>query len=123
MSPDPPRRALDLCCGTGALIDVLKPLARELVVGLDISHGMLRVAERSGAPRVRADALAPPFASAFDLVTCFSALGHILPSDQRVFARAVARCLRPNGRFVFVTGEMPSFWSRGYWLSRGFNAV
>lgn len=119
----PPRRALDLCCGTGAVVEVLRPLATEIAVGLDFSRGMLRVAGRTGAPLVRADALAPPFAEAFDLVTCFSALGHFLPSEHRNLARAVRSCLLPGGRFLFATGRMPPASERGYWLSRAFNAA
>ena len=85
--------------------------------------------ERSPGPKkvgtalVRADALAPPFDEAFDLVTCFSALGHFLPSEHETLVRAVRSCLRPGGRFLFATGEMPETTSTGYWLSRAFNAA
>jgi SAM-dependent methyltransferase len=120
---EPPKRALDLCCGTGAMLEALRPLAPELTVGLDFSRGMLRVA-RAREPRlVRADALAPPFVGCFDLVTCFSSLGHFLPSQQEAFVAAVSRCLVPGGRFVFATGRMPFLGSSRYWISRGFNAA
>ena len=92
-------------------------------MGLDFSWGMLRVAQRTGACLVRAQALAPPFLEAFDLVTCFSALGHFLPSEHRSLVRAVRSCLVPGGRFVFATGEKPEATSMSYWLSRGFNAA
>ena len=92
-------------------------------MGLDFSQGMLRVARRTGALLVRADALAPPFHEAFDLVTCFSALGHFLPSEHEALVRAVGGCLRPGGRFLFATGEMPETTSLGYWFSRAFNAA
>ncbi len=120
---DPPGCALDLCCGTGAMLEVLRPITRELPVGLDFSQGMLRVARGVRTPLVRADALAPPFDEAFDLVTCFSALGHFFPSEHETLVRAIRRCLRPGGRFLFATGEMPSATSSGYWLSRAFNAA
>jgi len=117
-----PDRLLDLCCGTGA---VLEALAHESAVGLDASRGMLEVARRNvpAATYVRADALSPPFAGAFDLVTCFSALGHIRQGDEPRFVYAVRSCLRPGGHFVFVTSRMPPVWSRPHWLSRGFNAL
>lgn len=120
---DPPRRALDLCCGTGAVLEVLRPLAKEIAVGLDFSQGMLRVARKTGAALVRADALAPPFTEAFDLVTCFSALGHFLPSEHEMLVRKIRGCLRPGGGFLFATGEMPRATSSGYWFSRAFNAA
>jgi SAM-dependent methyltransferase len=78
---------------------------------------------RSGVSLVRADALSPPFDGAFDLVTCFSALGHFLPDEQRRLVRAARRCLGAGGRFVFATGRMPPLWSRGYCFSRLFNAA
>src|SRR5207237_438873 len=60
---------LDLCCGTGAALRMLRPLCREKVVGLDVSAGMLAEAERRAADApgtaalqfVRADALRMPF--------------------------------------------------------------
>ena len=117
-----PGRILDLCCGTGA---VLETLGYEAAVGLDWSRGMLDAARKNApsATYVRADVLRPPFVGAFDLVTCFSALGHILRADEERFVRAVKSCLRPGGHFVFVTSRMPSMGSRRYWASRGFNAA
>ncbi len=123
--------ALDACCGTGAGIRMLRPLCRERVVGLDFSQGMLavcrqRVADRPGkvpVELVRGDALAMPFAAAFDLVTCFGAFGHIQERDEPSFVAEVARVLRPGGRFVFVTGYLPSVVSPGYWMARAFNAA
>jgi SAM-dependent methyltransferase len=105
------------------MLEVLQPLAQEIAVGLDFSWGMLGVARATGASLVRANALAPPFAGAFDLVTCFSALGHFLPSEQPALVRSIREVLRPGGRFVFETGRMPKWSSRGYWIARGFNAA
>src|SRR5437588_3099959 len=71
---------LDLCCGTGAGMRVLRPLCLDRVVGLDVSRGMLeagrRAAGRDGALGwVRADALDVPFGAAFDVVVCLGATG------------------------------------------------
>lgn len=120
--------ALDICCGTGAGMDVLLPFC-ERVVGIDMSHGMLEVARRnlgdsdvsSQVEFVRGNVLTMPFDREFDLAVCFGAHGHILKRDERQFVRQVFRVLRPGGRFVFVTSHMPPLWSRSYWLSRGFN--
>ena len=94
-----PRRALDLCCGTGAMLEWLPPGS----VGLDASRGMLRIARRKLQDHsvVRASALHPPFSAAFDLVTCFSALGHFFPSEHAQLVAAVKSCLRPGGHFLF----------------------
>lgn len=124
-------RALDVCCGTGAAMRVLRPLCRESVVGLDVSRGMLeeagrRLADAEGDAAVRfvrGDALRMPFQEAFDLATCFGAFGHILQEDEPHFVVSIARALKPGGRFVFVTSEVPPPISPALWLARGFNAA
>lgn len=123
--------ALDVCCGTGASMTHLRALCRQRVVGLDFSEGMLdearrRVAKSSGDAQVelvRGDALALPFAEEFDVVTSVGAFGHIVPDDEDRFVRGIARALRPGGRFVFATGEMPKLTNPWWWAARSFNAV
>ena len=127
----PVATGLDICCGTGAALRMLRPLCREEVVGLDVSAGMLAEARRCTADApgdaplrfVRADALCMPFHEVFDLAVCFGAFGHILTEDEPRFVAQIAQVLKPGGRFVFVTSYMPSLWSPSYWLARGFNGV
>ncbi len=121
---------LDVCCGTGAAIHRLSSLCHHSV-GIDMSAGMLEVA-RSTARSSQADAhiaylrgnaLDLPFGESFDLAVCFGAFGHILPQDEPQLIRQIAAVLKPGGRFVFVTSEMPPKWSKAYWFSRAFNAA
>jgi ubiquinone/menaquinone biosynthesis C-methylase UbiE len=122
---------LDLCCGTGGGMEMLRDFCCEQVVGLDFSRGMLAVARErqagaSGTPKleyVRGNALVLPFGPVFDIVVCFGAFGHILKEDQPLFMSEVARVLRPGGRFVFLTSYMPPPWSARHLLARGFNAA
>lgn len=122
---------LDLCCGTGAAMAVIRRHCRQRVTGIDFSQGMLEVAREriADAPGeaplefVCGDVLAMPFAAAFDLAVCFGAFGHILPQDEPRFVAEIARVLKPGGRFVFITTYMPSPISPHYWLSRLFNAA
>ncbi|MBC8351131.1 MAG: class I SAM-dependent methyltransferase [Planctomycetes bacterium] len=123
--------AIDLCCGTGAGMKMLRPLCRERVVGLDFSHGMLDVArellsedpEKAKLEFVHGDALNLPFENEFDVAVCFGALGHILRRDETTFLKQIAKALRPGGRFVFITAHRPSRLSVIYWLARSFNAA
>jgi len=143
--------ALDLCCGTGAGMKMLRPHCRERVVGIDFSHGMLEIAREATAAPVWAAGLQPqleldrksmatvasdadlqfvhgnvldlPFTSEFDVAVCFGALGHILRRDEAAFVQQIAKALRPGGRFVFITARRPSRLSLVYWLARGFNAA
>lgn len=122
--------SLDVCCGTGAAMLILRPISRGRVVGIDFSQNMMEVAEtRTAKARgdaqiefVMGDVLAMPFENEFDVAVCFGALGHILPQDQERFVDQVAKTLKPGGRFVFVTSRMPSVFSLRYWLARCFNA-
>ena len=107
--------ALDVGCGTGAAIRMLRPLCRERVVGIDFSRGMLdvcreRIEAMPGGAEVelvRGDALRTPFSEEFDVAVCFGALGHIVPGDERRFVGQVATTLKPGGRFVFASAVRP----------------
>jgi SAM-dependent methyltransferase len=116
-------RGLDLCCGTGAGLRVLRRLGPGPVTGVDFSAGMLAQA-RSAHPHarlVRADARALPFAGAFDLVVSFGALGHFLPAERPALFAGVHRALRPGGVFAFPVGAQPPVTSAQYWALLGFD--
>ncbi|GGP97990.1 methyltransferase [Streptomyces griseomycini] len=120
---------LDLCCGTGAGIGVLRRVCRGSVTGVDFSAGMLAVAReragRAGQPVawVRADARALPFRPAFDLVVSFGAFGHFLPRELPGLFAQVHSVLRPGGRFVFPVVAPPRPGSVAYGVLLGFDAV
>jgi SAM-dependent methyltransferase len=122
---------LDICCGTGVAMAMLRPLCRDRVVGLDFSRGMLdvckeRMADASGTAAleyVHGDARHMPFRAEFDVAVFFGAQGHILRKDEDRFVAGVAQALRPGGRFVFVTAMMPPWWSLALWAARTFNGV
>ncbi|MGW6583964.1 class I SAM-dependent methyltransferase [Streptomyces globisporus] len=135
---------LDVCCGTGAGVGVLRQLCRERVVGVDFSAGMLAEARAAfppegGAPAgqgperpaaegpavdwVRADARSLPFAPAFDLALSFGAFGHFLPAERPGLFAEVYGSLRPGGQFVFPIGAPPPVGSRAYWTLLGFDAA
>ncbi|MFC8244390.1 class I SAM-dependent methyltransferase [Streptomyces chartreusis] len=120
---------LDLCCGTGAGVEVLAEVCRRSVTGVDFSAGMLDVARRrarDAQPRigwVRADVRALPFAPAFDLVVSFGAFGHFLPRELPGLFAQVHSVLRPGGSFVFPVVAPPRPVSVAYWMLLGFDAV
>ncbi|MBC9727780.1 class I SAM-dependent methyltransferase [Streptomyces sp. TRM68367] len=120
---------LDLCCGTGAGVDVLARVCRDRVTGVDFSAGMLAVARERTRPAgpavdwVRADARALPFAPAYDLVVSFGAFGHFLPRELPGLFAQVHSVLRPAGRFAFPLVAPPRPTSPVYWMLAGFDAV
>ncbi len=116
-------RGLDVCCGTGAGVRVLKSLCEGPVTGVDFSAGMLAQARdaHQDAECVRADVRALPFAGAFDLAVSFGALGHLLPAERPVLFAGVYRALRPGGLFAFPVGAPPPVTSGWYWALLGFD--
>lgn len=119
---------LDLCCGTGVGLRMLRPLCARRVVGLDFSAGMLAQARRqlgqcANVELVQGDALALGFEHAFDVITCFGAFGHVPRSEECGFVTGVSRALRPGGLFAFVTLPMPRPLSRRWLFGRGYNAA
>ncbi|MFO0555211.1 MAG: class I SAM-dependent methyltransferase [Polyangiaceae bacterium] len=123
--------ALDVCTGTGAALPFLHTMTKRRLVGLDFSEGMLGVAQSRMKDRgeppslelVRGDALALEYDAEFDLVTCYGALGHVVEADMPRFLGGIAKSLRPGGRFVFVTSDMPPRLSRERIVARTFNGV
>ncbi len=121
--------ALDICCGTGAGLQMLRPLVAGRLAGIDMSAGMLEVCREKLAAfpgqaeleLVRGDALDMPFENEFDLAVSFGANGHVLVKDGPAFVDQIAKVLKPGGKFVFLTGYRPSLVSPVYWLARGFN--
>ncbi|MFE3646786.1 class I SAM-dependent methyltransferase [Streptomyces sp. NPDC057579] len=125
---------LDLCCGTGAGMDVLRRVCRERVTGVDVSAGMLAVGrDRAAGPGrdgsgptpewVRADARALPFGPVFDVVVSFGAFGHFLPRERPGLFAQVRSVLRPGGRFVFPVMAPARPGSPLYWALWGFDAA
>jgi SAM-dependent methyltransferase len=126
---------LDLCCGTGAGMGVLRQLCRERATGVDISAGMLAqaqaqaqagVAVASGPPHlewVRGDACALPFGSVFDLVVSFGAFGHFLPREWPGLFAQVHDVLQPGGRFVFPLVAPARPGSGLYWALLAFDTA
>ncbi len=134
-------RVCDLACGQGILSRRLAGLGA-VVVGADISEGMLDLARRyeRDEPRridyVRGDAQSlPEFPDGtFDGLVCNLALMDI--PDLEATLRTVARVLRPGGWFVFsithpcfptpslgwtsrvdseLEPEIPDYFAEGFW--------
>jgi ubiquinone/menaquinone biosynthesis methyltransferase len=107
--------ALDLACGTGDItFAVASRLSGGAAVGLDITQGMLDIAERkrreSRAANVffhRADILRMPFAAeTFDCVTAGYALRNV--PDVRAALAEIKRVLKPGGRVLSLDFGHPA---------------
>jgi ubiquinone/menaquinone biosynthesis C-methylase UbiE len=107
----PNDRLLDLCCGNGRhLVHMLKHTSH--CTGLDFSRPLLRLAvesTRGRAALVRADMRKPPFREAFSVVVnFFTSFGYFAEDeDNDAAARALARMLKPGGRFMIDFLNVP----------------
>jgi SAM-dependent methyltransferase len=106
---DPPRRVLDLGCGTGLLTARLqRALPGAQLVGTDLSAGMLARAARRHPPvrAVQATAVALPFRDArFDAIVSTEAF-HWFP-DQAAALGECFRLLAPGGRLLLALVNPP----------------
>jgi SAM-dependent methyltransferase len=95
---------LDVACGTGRILQHIRPWARQSC-GIDISSSMLQIARAraAGASVIRGDFAAPnpPFARRFDLVTCFRFFLNAEHNLRAGVARNAAVHLSDRGIFVF----------------------
>ena len=106
--------ALDLACGTGDItFAIAERLSAGHVAGLDITQGMLEIAERKRRSRdvdnlsfYRADIMRLPFADeSFDAVTAGYALRNV-PDIVGALAE-IKRVLRPGGKFFSLDFAHP----------------
>ncbi len=123
--------ALDVCCGTGAIMATIRSRCRSAITGIDLSQGMLDVAAKKLADAPgdaeihleQENVFQIDYDEEFDVVVTSGSFGHILEHQQDRFADRVRAALRPGGRFIFVTAPMPSVTSIRWWASRTFNGL
>ena len=106
LNPVPCSRVLELCCGT-ATLSLMAAEKGAQTYGLDLSHGMLRVAreksqrENINLRLVQADAVSIPF-KGMTFNNVVSSMGlHEMPLDAiRNILKETKRVLKNDGRFI-----------------------
>jgi ubiquinone/menaquinone biosynthesis C-methylase UbiE len=106
---------LDLCTGTASLLSHLhaKVGCVGQVVGMDFSHGMLKVAQEKtrsfpNVHLVEGDAGQLPFAAeTFEAVTCSHAFYELKRQTQGWALQEIVRVLRPQGTFLMMEHDVP----------------
>ncbi|NJL19902.1 MAG: class I SAM-dependent methyltransferase [Leptolyngbyaceae cyanobacterium SM1_3_5] len=112
----PNAKLLDLCCGTGQLVEMLAQQGYQ-VTGLDGSEAMLHYAQQNApqAQFVLADARSFQLPPLFDAVFSTSAsLNHIMTLDNlKAVFQSVHASLQSNGLFLFDLNhpaQMEKWW-------------
>lgn len=98
-----PKRLLDLGCGTGEMLRLLREENQEAeLAGLDLSSKMIARAREKNIPNAQfleGDAEHLPYPTAyFDMVSCVQSFHHY-PNPEKALAE-VRRVLRPGGVFL-----------------------
>ena len=107
----PGARVLDVPCGAGRLTLPLRDRGLRMT-GVDLAGEQMAEARRSGAAGGgaaiewrQADVRDLPWESAFDGAFCFgNSFGYLDRDGTRAFVHALARALKPDGRFAMDTG-------------------
>lgn len=93
-------QTIDLACGSGRYLKLLREARAARVVGLDLSSEMLNRARGHTRDLLAADLQSLPLTDeAFDLAVCGLAVGHLASLGK--FLTEVARILRPGGALVY----------------------
>ena len=99
-------KALDLCCGTGDIANLIaKRKDVESVVGVDFSDKMLEMAKKKNShlkiEYIKADCTKLPFEdNSFDVITMFFGLRNI--EDKDAVLKEIKRVLKQDGQFVHM---------------------
>jgi len=115
-SANPPRRILDLGCGTGNSIDLFKKYGSEFNwKGLDISLSPeVSARTRTDCEFYTFDGVNIPFPNgSFDLVYCHQVMEHVRYPDHLL--KEVCRVLIPGGSFIGSTSYLEPYHSYSLW--------
>ena len=119
---------LDVACGEGFYTRMLRQRGASRVTGVDLSTGMIELAQRQEAEHrlginyLVGDARQLPEAGAYDLAVAAYLLNYAQTRDElQAMCDGIARSLKPGGRFVTVNSspalnfpEAPSYRKYGF---------
>lgn len=105
---------LEVGCGSGMYLDLMRSLGWERVVGVDINAGAIAQAQESLGLEAYCGELGDvDFADeSFDAVSLSHTLEHI--AEPRALLANLYRILRPNGRIAIVVPNLESLASRRF---------
>lgn len=106
-------RALDLGCGTGFMINILKNFADE-IIGVDVTRAMLDKVDSSGSAKIEliehdTGSVELP-AESFDIATAYSFLDHLF--DMKPTINTAYKSLKKGGYFYADLSPNFYFWEQ-----------
>jgi len=110
-------RILDVGCGTGSLLRALEAAGYSDLVGIDLSEYAAQRARRGSSAQVwTGDLIDTPLPDAsVDVINATEVIEHV--RDPLAFFRKIKALLRPNGIFIYSTGNARGIYARvlGRW--------
>ncbi|AEH09121.1 MULTISPECIES: class I SAM-dependent methyltransferase [Protofrankia] len=105
-------RCLDVACGHGNFLYLLKEAGYHNIVGIDVSPEQAAVARRVWPDVECANVLdyLPGHAGEFDLITGFDIIEHLHKSEVLTFLDLISKALRPGGSVILQTANAESPW-------------
>jgi SAM-dependent methyltransferase len=113
-------KVLDIGCGKGIFLDILKNAGKE-TYGLEPDTHALQILKNKGHQAIAGDIFTATIeADSFDLVTMFQVFEHI--ENPALLIHEVYRILKPGGYFVFETPNSASKLAKNknFWRSLEF---
>ncbi len=109
---DPNAAVLDLACGSGRMLYMLKGLGFKRIAGVDISPEQVRLAKQVVDRVTQADILTflADQEAAYDLITGIDIIEHFDKDQVFTFLDGCYRALKPGGRLVLHTPNADTPW-------------
>ena len=105
-----PENILDVCCGTGHQLKLLKKHGFD-VTGLDLNDHMLKISRKGAHPPncIKGDATLMPFRDgSFGMVMISLALHENTPENGKAILREMWRVVKPGGYLLFIDYDISS---------------
>jgi 2-polyprenyl-3-methyl-5-hydroxy-6-metoxy-1,4-benzoquinol methylase len=105
-------RCLDVACGPGEVLHLLKTHGYQDITGIDISPEQIATAMRVWPNVVQAEAIQylKSNRAAFDLITAFDIVEHFKKEELFDFLESLNAAMRPGGTLILQTPNAESPW-------------
>jgi 2-polyprenyl-3-methyl-5-hydroxy-6-metoxy-1,4-benzoquinol methylase len=113
LPPDKSAQCLDIGCGSGLLLQMLRDAGYSHLSGVDISPQAVAIATKLGFKVIQADILGflRDSHKSYDLIVAFDVVEHFDKDELIELATLILRRLTPKGRFILQTPNALSPWS------------
>jgi 2-polyprenyl-3-methyl-5-hydroxy-6-metoxy-1,4-benzoquinol methylase len=123
---------VEIACGNGRMLDLLKDLGYTNITGVDISPEQVQLAKKFCKNVEQANALdwLESHPNCCDLIICMDMIEHLYKDEVLRFLDSCNKALKPGGKLILQTVNGDSFWGASaryhdftHELSFGYNSL